>query len=729
MMIMVRVLINLVVVEVVPVESGGKIEIPAFVEEFGNTFITAQIIPAVSTKPSSTVTQHVEVVNVKLDVPTKIARVSKVINPGSPITIQGQNLNALQKAALVSQDGSQTDLGRDYFGSSLEQIRIAPKGVKKGTYSFVAWDDKGKKYEAPNKIKRPSLKLDGTKISHVGEEGKITIVSDTDGKLIVSGGEPQITLHEGLIDMSANKPRSVDFTAKQLGEYTVNVILLNPEDITAPPDAPPVDAEAGPIQTNYDPSSDQTEVTAPVSVISEGGKSMSNVTVDIAVTHPGGIEYDRVTTDREGRATFFQSFAGNIAASALSAHVYRVLEYPWKRKGPCDCSFDVKKEEDTPSIKLAPFVKDNWQNLRDRIEEKAKKLKEEKKEAEAKELLEKKPPKTPAEYEKEIERAMKSGEDFQFTILKGGAAMSIADGSAVFGDAAAFAMQSKIGNIKLRDLFTAEKDEKTPLKTKKVKGKVVHKLLCSRKDCEFIGAAATFIGLKGLSEIHNLSEVGGSDEEFKALKDIVRKIPIPKEFPVFGQIKEAALKFVNLKADVLTRVKSSIKVKSDEFGGLDDEISLKASARLTKTEDAEVFDKHTSVGKKDDDKGRTIYDTDVEFARGTSGTHPSTITFNADVESLSKALGIGAAHSQINSAWGVAYIFTCMCKEGGGNACNNFEYNVVANVELGEEIDAAMKRIKKAVEDWNPPTTMKQAEKISKKLEKLMKKEIEPIFK
>ncbi len=65
----------------------------------------------------------------------------------------------------------------------------------------------------------------------------------------------------------------------------------------------------------------------------------------------------------------------------------------------------------------------------------------------------------------------------------------------------------------------------------------------------------------------------------------------------------------------------------------------------------------------------------------------------------------------------------------GGNACNNFEYNVVANVELGEEIDAAMKRIKKTVEDWNPPTTMKQAEKISKKLEKLMKKEIGPIFK
>jgi len=729
--------------EVVPVKDGGKVTIPAFVKELGNTFIEAQITPSTGSRHSTTITEHVEVVSVRSDVPTKIVHVSDIVNPGALIRVQGQGLNTLGKGALVSQDGTRIDLGEESFGSSLEQIRIAPKVLDKGAYRFIAWDKGGNLFEAPNEIKRPSIQLEGTRIRHIGEKGEITINSDTNGKLILSGGEPQITLHNNMIDVRANLPARVGFTAKQLGEYTVSAILLNPEDIITPDDSSRVDVKVDEVQASYNPTNSETAVTAPVLVVDDNGQPMSNVTVDIAVSYPRGVEYGRVTTDSRGRAKFSSNFSGQISPSELSTHVYRVLEHQWKVPLPCDCSKKITEEEDPPSIKLAPFVKDNWQNLRDRIDKKIKGLREEAaeagkegkpgvskaKNAEADKLDKQKPPKTPKEYENEIGASLKSGKDFEFTILKGGAAMALADGSAVFGDAAAFAIQSKIGKIDIRNIFTAEKDKKSPLETKKIKGKLEHKLLCSREDCDFIGAAATFIGLKGLSEITNLSEVGASDEEFKAMKEIVEKIPIPEEFPVLGQIKELALKFVNLKADIKTRVRSSIKVKSDEFSGIDDEINLKASARLSKTEDAEVYDKLTSVGNKEDEKGRPLYDADIEFARGTSTTNPSSIIFTSDVDALSKALGIGAAHSQINSAWGAAYIFSCICKEEGGKSCENFDYNVIANVELGREIDSAMKRIQEKAKDWDPPTTIEEAEKLSKKLEKLLKEEVGPIFK
>ncbi len=321
-------------------EPGGRITLPAFTQ-IGNTFISAQIIPVTATEATSTISQHIEVVPVNPDVDTKIAHTSDIINSGLPIRVQGQGLSALDKAALVPQDGEKIDLGEP-VGSSLEQIYLAPNNLPKETYRFVGVDKDGKQYEAPNLSKNPDIELEGTKITHVGQQGEITIISNADGKLMLSGGEPQIKLHQQMVDIDANVPMNVGFTAQQVGNYNVDVILLNPEDIVVST-GPAVDAKVEPIKTNYDDNRNETDVTAPVSVIDEQGKPVANALVDIAVSHPSGVEYDRVITDSGGSVEFSLFIPGQIATSQISAHVYRVLGYAWKQGIEyCECN-PIKK--------------------------------------------------------------------------------------------------------------------------------------------------------------------------------------------------------------------------------------------------------------------------------------------------------------------------------------------------------------------------------------------------
>lgn len=387
----------------------------------------------------------------------------------------------------------------------------------------------------------------------------------------------------------------------------------------------------------------------------------------------------------------------------------------------CLCTSDSVKKEDDPDIVLAPFVIENWQELQERIDGSIKNLENQGEKEKAEQLKRQKPPETPEAYEEKIKEAMKNGEDFEFTIVKA-AAMVMADGPAVFGNASPFAMEMP----PIKEMFTMTANKKSPLKTKKVTGSETVRLGCNHEHCEFLGAAATFIGLKGKAQVMNLTEIGASDEQITALKMFAEKMPLPSKFPILEKIREMVLHFTNFEADIETRVAAGIKVESKDFG-IKDRISLVARARLIKSEDGEAKEKYTSVGTKQNNEGEQIESADVEFARGISERHPSTIEFSANIEARAKALGIGAAESQINSTWGLIYIFSCNDKNNG-EPCAYTQYKIIANTQLGEQINAAMEEVAREVNKIKAPTKRNEAEEVSRKLEKLLEEKIGPIF-
>jgi hypothetical protein len=92
--------------QVIPIEEGGRIALPPFVKEAGSEFVSAQVIPAAGGAPFSIPMQHVEVVPLAANVPTRIAEAPTIVTSGGTIRITGQSLSALQKAALVHPDAS-----------------------------------------------------------------------------------------------------------------------------------------------------------------------------------------------------------------------------------------------------------------------------------------------------------------------------------------------------------------------------------------------------------------------------------------------------------------------------------------------------------------------------------------------------------------------------------------------------------------------------------------------
>lgn len=319
--------------QVVPVQQGGKITFPAIVDRVGNTFITPQVIRSGSTAALAARSHHIEVVPVKPDARTNIAHVPPVVSSGGRIRVTGQGLGALQSGSLIATDGSRIELGRG-IGSSLQQIFFVPNELQKDTYRFQARDAAGMTYEAPNKTQNPTIKLSGSPITYRGQRGQITVSADADGTAILSGGEPQITLDQHTVDVRRNIPVQVGFTAQQLGEYQVHVVLVPPKDVPVSSDSPRVNADVEPIQASYNASRNETSVTAPVRLLNESGNSVANVPLDVALSHPGGVEYARVVTDAQGRAMFSKTLAGQIVTTTLSPHVYRVLGHAWKQEEP-----------------------------------------------------------------------------------------------------------------------------------------------------------------------------------------------------------------------------------------------------------------------------------------------------------------------------------------------------------------------------------------------------------
>jgi len=368
--------------QVVDVQHNGKIRVPAFARELGNTFLIAGVLRATQGRerkpePVSMVPQHVEVVpptRTGEPVRPQIAHAPEIVSSDRPIRIEGQGLTALDRTALVGRDGTQMALN-DSVGSSLQRIYLPEAGttIPKGTYRFVAWDAKGNRYDAPMPIQNPSMQIQGPRISRRNQQGNITVTSDMDGTVALSGGEPNIALESHLIAVHANQAAQVRFTAKQVGPYTLKARALNPEEVPPATQTARANTKPEPIEAHYDPARNETMVKAPVRVVDAGGRPLANVPVDMVVSHPNGVEYVRVNTDEQGRANFFHTFAGQVTAGTLSAHVYRVLQHAWKQApggdddglggGPTECPDILKKRNE-----------DNYKSAVEKADEADKKL-------------------------------------------------------------------------------------------------------------------------------------------------------------------------------------------------------------------------------------------------------------------------------------------------------------------------------------------------------------------
>ncbi len=324
--------------EVVPVRPGGKIKPAGFLKETGNQFLVLQVTRIVAGRraTSAVLSQHIEVLPVGQAgqmVPTAVAHVSEICTPGQPLRVTGQGLDKLQKAMLVGPQGTAHELGES-VGSSLQRVYAGPRNLPKGTYHFVAQDAAGKSYEAPNQTTNPTLQITGTQIRHRGQRGHFTVSSSIEADVLLSGGAPQVQLDSNLVHVTPQTPGQVGFTAVEVGNYTLESRILNREDVPPDPQAPRVDAKPEPVQARYDPSRNQTNVNCPVNVVDQNGRPVGNTPVDVAVAHPNGVVYQRVNTDNRGHANFLHTFAGQLAASALAVHAYRVVGRAWNKQPP-----------------------------------------------------------------------------------------------------------------------------------------------------------------------------------------------------------------------------------------------------------------------------------------------------------------------------------------------------------------------------------------------------------
>jgi len=218
--------------QVIPIEPGGKITLPALTKEAGSAVVVAQVIGGAAGSAATTLSRHVEVLPVSANVPTRLAQASSIVNPGGQVWGSGQGLKVV-RAALVDQSGSEHALG-GVIGSSLQMGGTAPTNLAPGTYHFVAWDSAGNRTEAPNISRCPTLKLEGSRITHRGQTGSIVILSDTDGSVLLSGGEPQILLDERTVNVGHGKPARVKFVAQQVGDYKVDARLFTLDGSAVP---------------------------------------------------------------------------------------------------------------------------------------------------------------------------------------------------------------------------------------------------------------------------------------------------------------------------------------------------------------------------------------------------------------------------------------------------------------------------------------------------------------
>jgi hypothetical protein len=93
-------------------------------------------------------------------------------------------------------------------------------------------------------------------------------------------------LDERVVNLCADLPVEVGFTAVELGEYTVSLRTVSPEEDAPSPDAPEVDVTYNPLKTAYDEETGETEVTAPIHVEDPDRNPVPEADVDLVLSTP-----------------------------------------------------------------------------------------------------------------------------------------------------------------------------------------------------------------------------------------------------------------------------------------------------------------------------------------------------------------------------------------------------------------------------------------------------------
>lgn len=312
---------------VLPVQQGGKVKLPAIpVAEL--TSIALLVL-----KPNDTTTGYVpagktetpvESIPVSADTPTKVEEGSDIVTGSEPYRVVGTGLDKLTTAKLVGENGAAIAL-TDPVGSSLEEI-YAPPGVAipAGNYHFEGTDGNGNVYDAPNQSVRPVVSLSGEKVDHIGQRGTITLTSNADTLVDLTGGEPQITLDRTSVMVYAGQPATVAFTAHTLGSYTLTAHLHSPDEPATGSDAPVATAKPVRFDASYDAASDTTTVHAPIDISNQDGTPRAGAHADVALSSGKSVLFGHVVTDSAGHADYTATLPGKVAADSLSGGVYSV---------------------------------------------------------------------------------------------------------------------------------------------------------------------------------------------------------------------------------------------------------------------------------------------------------------------------------------------------------------------------------------------------------------------
>lgn len=319
---------------VLEVAEGGVVELPALEQEVGNLFITVYLLaPGAGPEPAASdpsITRHVEVLPVPPGSATRAGHASDVIFPGGTLRLDGQGLGQVDRARLEGPGGLRIELDRA-VGSALQRLwRLPTSDLPPGRYRLVALDAGGTALPAANASLNPRLEITGSRVTRRGTRGTVTLRADADLLVELSGGEPYVTLEQQWVELAAGRTSRVPFRAHQVGDYQLSYSAWSPEE---PPDlaaVPRADATAEAPSATFRPETGTTEVEASWVLTGAGGRPLPGVTVDSALVHPRGVEYQRGTTDGNGQLRIRHPLAGQVAASQLSAHLFRVLGHLWK---------------------------------------------------------------------------------------------------------------------------------------------------------------------------------------------------------------------------------------------------------------------------------------------------------------------------------------------------------------------------------------------------------------
>ncbi|MDC8004870.1 hypothetical protein POV27_12480 [Aureisphaera galaxeae] len=326
---------------VVEVGDQGKVKIPSCSEASGTFPLLAELISLPErTLPSttlitSTTPTFIPVSNAATP-NIEIWNTSDIVGPGELITVQGTNVDQLSQEVLQSTTGNTvplTEVSSSYFESQF----LVSGNFPEGDYHFSAQDPAGETYISEDISVNPTLEMQGPALKNVGQRGKITLKTNVDGVIILSGGLPiiQFLLNSDVIQplgndhyrisVEAGKTIKIPFRAHQVGQYTVTAQVYAEDELPVEFNNGEVATEGMTSETSYDVDTDETTNSSEIEIISENGTPLSNTPVDGVLTHPDGVEYISTTTNESGTLVLNTVVSGNIPSDLISFYPLQVV--------------------------------------------------------------------------------------------------------------------------------------------------------------------------------------------------------------------------------------------------------------------------------------------------------------------------------------------------------------------------------------------------------------------